>query len=610
MSPPLQENPATPVAWIFDTSNWGDQARIWFLEKAWKCHVEAYGVERAWPWHDFFEKSHEYPVFAVILHHGVFLGVAQWGRAPSGDPLANLGSFGVRHKGRGLATILASSVLDYSFRAGIQLVLEILSIESKRFLRIFKKAANIQAIADPAEITKRLENVRGRSMEGRLRFSSKPSGAYLRFSPRRKEWEERALFIVSPANNKTVSLEKRVKTAASIQWPPADPTAGEVFRKYIASGRSTSIAGRRGPVLKLEQWFEREHPGRLALSFSSGTMALQAAFFASGIRPGDRVAATIYSYHATVTPLLQFGVHIDFIDVEPDTGNLCPEFLKRTLTAQHKLIVTNHMWGHPVDVDAITGVLRAIAPECLWVEDCSHALFAQYKGRRVGTFGDFAVVSLQANKILPAGEGGMLLLTNPRHHDLASCFGYSLERTRRCLLTDEFRPLARTGFGLKHRIHPLGALGALLHARHHLEGVLKARREAHHILQDRLASSPLFAPMTIKPYATDMGAWYGYKPRALGKSAPVAAICAAAEQEALGISVPGSGRMDQLPLFTQSAFLANPFPNQTNLGTADFPGAALYLRNLLSFPTFHNPLPDPAFSHFLAGLHKLESAFA
>lgn len=600
-----------PEAFVFDTTEWEERDRTDFLKRAWQCHCSAYGENRAWKWDHFVEKSFAYPVFAVLLNSGEVMGMAQWSQGKTSQTLVNLGSIGVRNQGLGHGKILAGTLFQYCESRGFRLLLEILVEEVDKFRQLFGKTAFLEPVKEKSKVVEMLETVQGRPMKDRIQNAPTfDGGAYLRYSQRRGTWEQRILLMTKPLANRRASPVKKKNTNRHRTWPPPSKRLGEITAKYLAHGGSLSIAGRSGPVLKLEQWFEREHPNRHALSFSSGTMALQAAFFAAGLKPGDRVAATVYSYHATVTPLLQYGVHIDFVDVEKETGNLCPEALAKTLRSEHKLLVTNHMWGHPVDVEAIRGVLSAKAAECLWVEDCSHALFAEYKGRRVGTFGDLAVISLQANKILPAGEGGILLVSDALLHDRASSFAYSLERTATALLTENYRALARTGFGLKHRIHPLGALIALYYARHHLDSWIHGRSYAHNAVQKTLAGSTLFEPMTIRPYVTHMGAWYGMKPQLKKGNISTKMICAAAKYLDLDISKPGSGRMNELALFTENRYLKDTLNNSTNLtGEHSFPGASAYLEGRLSFPTFHQAPPNADLDIFLDGLGKLESAF-
>ena len=148
------------------------------------------------------------------------------------------------------------------------------------------------------------------------------------------------------------------------------------------------------------------HNRRYALLTSSGTMALYSAFFGLDLKPGDEAISTVYSFHATATPLLHLGAKVVFCDVEPDTGNIDPSKLGELINSRTRAVVTNHMWGHPVDVTAMQEICRRHG--LAWVEDCSHAHFSGYEGKLVGSFGDVSVFSLQGNKLLTGGEGGII----------------------------------------------------------------------------------------------------------------------------------------------------------------------------------------------------------
>lgn len=594
-----------------DLTQFDGDSRNYFLRISWRCHREAYGEARSWSWNHFVEKSTEYPFFIVICEGGEVVGYVQASIPCPPSRIMNIGSIAVRKPNRGIGRNLIERLWGFCREENDYiLIAEVLENDVNRFEKLFSEIACCRRILKPEEIVARLSEVRRMRMDDRLDFFKGTQPTYRRHSPRRNKWENRILLEVASGRRQKGGWRCKGAVTPLVPWPPVDYSLGRDVAKYLNAGKSISVSGREGPVLELEKWFEREHPGRMALSFSSGTIALQAAFFAAGLKPGDRVLATVYSYHATVSPLLQFGVHIDFVDVEPDTGNISVTDLGQKITASHKLLVTNHMWGHPVNVSGVEKCLRSKSANCLWVEDCSHALFSEYRNKRVGTFGHMAVFSLQANKILPAGEGGILLAKEALHHDRATCFAYSLERTGKCLLSDAYRPLGRTGFGLKHRIHPLGALVALHHARHNLGNWIQGRAEAHSRLQELLAEGSLFKPMTIRPYVTRMGAWYGYKPSINSQEKNTRLILLAAKEWGLDISKPGSGRMDELPLFKYPRFFGDTLPNSTNIcGSEKFTGAKRYLKYRLSFPTFHAGAGDPVFNRFIKGLEALENCF-
>jgi dTDP-4-amino-4,6-dideoxygalactose transaminase len=91
------------------------------------------------------------------------------------------------------------------------------------------------------------------------------------------------------------------------------------------------------------------------------------------------------------------------VDAEPDTGNIDPQDLERRITSRTKAIVVTHMCGHACNMSEIKRI--ADKHELRLVEDCSHAHGGQYEQRWLGTFGDVAIFSLQASKLVAAGQG-------------------------------------------------------------------------------------------------------------------------------------------------------------------------------------------------------------
>jgi dTDP-4-amino-4,6-dideoxygalactose transaminase len=294
------------------------------------------------------------------------------------------------------------------------------------------------------------------------------------------------------------------------RWPPRVEGLSKVVADYIESGGMLSIVDRSGVYRQLEDRLCSLMGRKYAILTSSGTMALYSAFFGLDLHPGDEVISTVYSFHATATPLLHLGVRVIFCDVEPDTGNIDASRIRELITKNTRAIVTNHMWGHPVDVAAIQDICRK--KELAWVEDCSHAHFSEYRGRFVGAFGDAAVFSLQGNKLLTGGEGGVLLTDRTDLYERATLLGHSLKRSETCVKDPRWQSILHTGFGLKLRMHPLAAVIVLHLLEHHCFDWIASRTETLKRFSDGLAATGKILPMARRDYVTSMGAHYGFKP--------------------------------------------------------------------------------------------------
>ncbi len=129
-----------------------------------------------------------------------------------------------------------------------------------------------------------------------------------------------------------------------------------------------------------------------------------------GVRSGDEVIVPAITFIASVAPALRKGAKIVFADVQPDTVNLDPQDLARKITPRTKAIVPVHMGGYPVDLDPVMELARQKAISV--IEDAAHGFGGTYKGRKLGTIGDFGAYSFhEVKNITSLGEGG-LLVTN------------------------------------------------------------------------------------------------------------------------------------------------------------------------------------------------------
>jgi perosamine synthetase len=148
-----------------------------------------------------------------------------------------------------------------------------------------------------------------------------------------------------------------------------------------------------------------------ALAMSSGTAALHIAMLLSGVQKGDEVITTSMTAEPTNTTILQTGAIPVFADVLPTTGNLDPESVEQLITPRTKAICIVHYAGYPVELDR----MRALANQygVLLIEDCAHALGAQWHQQGIGTIGDFAIFSFQAIKHMTTIDGGILTMRNP-----------------------------------------------------------------------------------------------------------------------------------------------------------------------------------------------------
>ncbi len=163
----------------------------------------------------------------------------------------------------------------------------------------------------------------------------------------------------------------------------------------------------QGPtVRRFEQAITRYTGAKYAVLFSSGTAALQAAYFAAGIGKGDEIITSPLTFAATANAALWQGAQVVFADVDPVTGTIDPEEVKKKITRRTKAIVPVDYAGHPAKLDELQRIARA--NNILLIEDAAHALGASYKGKRIGGIADMTMFSFHPVKSITTGEGGAI----------------------------------------------------------------------------------------------------------------------------------------------------------------------------------------------------------
>lgn len=195
--------------------------------------------------------------------------------------------------------------------------------------------------------------------------------------------------------------------------PTIDEESIAVVAEVLRSGWLTS-----GPKVKeLEAQLSNYFGGRPVRTFNSGTCTMEIALRIAGIGAGDEVITTPNSWVATANVIIEVGATPVFVDIDPKTHNIDLNKVEAAITPRTKGIIPVHMCGLPCDMD----MLYALAEKhhLRVIEDAAQAIGSTWKGRRIGSFGDFASFSFQVNKNIMTGEGGCLVLNNEAEAKLA-----------------------------------------------------------------------------------------------------------------------------------------------------------------------------------------------
>jgi dTDP-4-amino-4,6-dideoxygalactose transaminase len=161
-------------------------------------------------------------------------------------------------------------------------------------------------------------------------------------------------------------------------------------------------------VSNFERAFAAAHSGCHCVGVGNGTDALFVVYHVLGLGQGDEVITTACSWIATSETITLAGAKPIFVDVDADYFHINPQLIEAKITEHTRAIVPVHLYGQPVDIEAIRSICKK--HKLLLIEDCAQAHFAEYRGCRVGTFGEAATFSFYPGKNLGAyGDAGCIL---------------------------------------------------------------------------------------------------------------------------------------------------------------------------------------------------------
>ncbi len=173
----------------------------------------------------------------------------------------------------------------------------------------------------------------------------------------------------------------------------------EVLRSgYIVQHKKTK---------EFEEKFASYIGTRHGIATSSGTTALMIALESLGIKQGDEVITTAFTFAATGNSILYVGAKPVFVDVDPKTFNIDPDSIEEKITEKTKAIMPVHLYGQPCEMKKIQKICHDNG--LLLVEDAAQAHGAEYEGKKAGSFGDASCFSFYATKNLVTAEGGMIM---------------------------------------------------------------------------------------------------------------------------------------------------------------------------------------------------------
>ncbi len=338
-------------------------------------------------------------------------------------------------------------------------------------------------------------------------------------------------------------------------------------------------------VGKLEDDYKKLTGRNFALTHNNGTSAILAGLHALGITPMDEVIVPSATWWSSVMPVLHCGGIPVFSELEGECLGLDPEDVERKITEKTKAIVVVHLFGMPSKMDELQAVADRHGLKIL--EDASHAHGAIYKGKPIGSFGDVSIFSMQGNKLVPSGEGGVLLCDSQELHESAIRLGHY---ERLLGLESENRYFAATGFGCKFRMAPMSAALARTQLQH--LGERNKKRNVNCIyLSEKLSTlgiQPFLAPKDVTRVYFEFLVRYDEHDTGL----PINDLATALQAEGALIAAPRYPLLHQQPVFTHgvwSKIARLPATKEKPLhiyDPADLPATTIGNGSLLKLPAF------------------------
>src|SRR5262252_4710509 len=263
-------------------------------------------------------------------------------------------------------------------------------------------------------------------------------------------------------------------------WPMSTKEELHALENVLASSKwgGQPFPGKHAQAFAKK--FAEFHTAKYGQCVNTGTVAIQAALKAIGIRPGDEVIVPAYTWEGTVGPVLLMNAVPVFVDIDPDTYCLDAKLIEKAITPKTKAILPVHLGMRFADMDEILRIAKA--HNLRVIEDCAHAHGGMWRGEGAGSMGDLGAFSFQSSKLMTSGEGGAVITNTLEYMELVQ----SYINAGRASLTDKFKKRI-IGFNYRLGEFQAAVLGAQL-KRLPKEGAIRQKNMKH--LEKRLQKTP------------------------------------------------------------------------------------------------------------------------
>lgn len=195
------------------------------------------------------------------------------------------------------------------------------------------------------------------------------------------------------------------------------PFTGKEFDYMREAVNNHKICGDGPFTKKCDAWMEEKFGTKKAMLTTSGSSALDMAALLCGLKPGDEVILPSFTFSSTANSFVLAGATLVFVDVRPDTMNIDETKIEAAITEKTRVICPVHYAGVACEMDTIMDIAKR--HNLMVVEDAAQGVMSTYKGRALGTIGDFGCFSFHETKNYSMGEGGAILINNEKYIEKA-----------------------------------------------------------------------------------------------------------------------------------------------------------------------------------------------
>lgn len=195
------------------------------------------------------------------------------------------------------------------------------------------------------------------------------------------------------------------------------PYTGKEFDYMREAVENHKICGDGPFTKKCDAWIEERFGTRKALLTTSGSTALDMAALLCELKPGDEVILPSFTFSSTANAFVLAGATLVFVDIRPDTMNIDETKIEAAITDKTRVICPVHYAGIACEMDTIMSIAKK--HNLMVVEDAAQGVMSTYKGKALGTIGDFGCFSFHETKNYSMGEGGAILINNEKYIEKA-----------------------------------------------------------------------------------------------------------------------------------------------------------------------------------------------